>query len=257
MGRPGTTNSLASTPWQLAGTSAQCELLGAPAAIDLAQPRLGLRFAAGHSSILGLQLGNTLVDLSLTPGALAGDGAPIDPSESYVRGADLVATYNETPSRPLRVQAYWHIAPLAQLPRYDDARLIELQVSINTSLLDLRPTLDVVTQTTAPVQRLTFGEASAFLIRFADAPYTYIEIPHPRDCARTAYAPGNNPAANGRTPAAAGTTLIHHTLFGRRLEKGVIMRGRVRGALVPRNSDVAAAEALADDLLQAAPPLTT
>lgn len=250
MGRPGTTNSLASTPWQLAGTSAQCELLGAPAAIDLAQPRLGLRFAAGHASILGLQLGHNFVDLSLTPSALAGDGAAIDPSESYVRGADLVATYNETPSRPLRVQAYWHIAPLAQLPRYDDARLIELQVSINTSLLDLRPTLDVVTQTTAPVERLTFGEASAFLIRFADAPYTYIEIPHPRDCARTAYAPATNPAANGRTT-------IHHTLFGRRLEKGVIMRGRVRGALVPRNSDVAAAEALADDLLQAAPPLTT
>lgn len=238
-------------PWQLAGTVAECLLLGAPAAIDLAHPRLGLRFADGLTSVLGLQLGNTLVDLSLTSsaltdGALTAGGTTVEPSESYTRGADLVATYNETASRPLRVQAYWHIAPLAQLPRYDDARLIELQVSINTSLLDLRPTLDVVTQTTAPVERLSFGEASAFLIRFADVPYTYIEIPHPRDCARTAFA-----------PAADGITTIRHTLFGRRLEKGVIMRGRVRGALVPRNSDVAAAEALADDLLQAAPPLTT
>jgi hypothetical protein len=242
-------------PWQLAGTVAECPLLGAPAAIDLAHPRLGLRFADGLTSVLGLQLGNTLVDLSLTSSALTesaltAGGSTVEPSESYTRGHDLVATYNETPSRPLRVQAYWHVAELAQLPRYDDARLIELQVSINTSLLDLRPTLDVVTQTTSHVERLTFGEASAFLIRFADVPYTYIEIPHPRDCARTAFTPSSNPAANGRTT-------IRHTLFGRRLEKGVIMRGRVRGALVPRNSDIAAAEALADDLLQAAPPLTT
>jgi len=225
----------AGSPWNLAANIARCDLLGAPAAIDLAHPRLGLRFADGLTSILGLQLGTTLLDAH---------GA--EPAESYVRGSDLVSTYSQTDSRPVRVQAYWHLAELAQLPRYDDARLIELQVSINTSLLDLRPTLDVVTQTATPAERLSFGEAAAWLIRFADSAYTYIEIPHPRDCARTAFA-----------PAADGRSTLRHTLFGRKLEKGVIMRGRVRGALVPRNSDVAAAEALVDDLLHAAPPLTT
>lgn len=233
----------AGTPWRLeanaasATSLAHCELLGAPAAIDLAHPRLGLRLADGAASILGLQLGTTLLDI----------GGAVEPTESYVRGADLVATYNETETRPLRVQAYWHIAELARLPRYDDARLIELQVSINTSLLDLRPTLDVVTTTGAPVERLSIGEASAWLVRLPHVPYTYIEIPHPRDCARTAFAPAAGEAKN----------VLRHTLFGRKLEKGVIMRGRVRGALVPRDSDVAAAEALVDDLLEAAPPLTT
>lgn len=225
-----------SSPWQLAATIAHCDVLGAPATIDLAHPRLGLRFADGASSILGLQLSTTLIDI----------GGTIEPTETYVRGGDLVATYNQTDSRPLRVQAYWHVAQLAHLPRYEDARMIELQISINTSLLDLRPTLDVVTQTTSPVEKLTFGEASAWLVRLADVPYTYIEIPHPRDCARTAFA-----------PAADGRTTLRHTLFGRRLEKGVIMRGRVRGAIVPRGSDVAAAEALVEDLLEASPPLTT
>lgn len=233
----------AGTPWRLeanaasAHSVAHCELLGAPAAIDLAHPRLGLRLADGAASILGLQLGTTLLDI----------GGAVEPTESYVRGADLVATYNETEARPLRVQAYWHIAELARLPRYDDARLIELQVSINTSLLDLRPTLDVVTTTAAPVERLSIGEASAWLVRLPHVPYTYIEIPHPRDCARTAFAPA----------AGEAKSVLRHTLFGRKLEKGVIMRGRVRGALVPRDSDVAAAEALVDDLLEAAPPLTT
>jgi len=227
----------AGSPWQLEASVARCELLGAPAAIDLAHPRLGLRLADGAASILGLQLGTTLLDI----------GGAVEPTESYVRGGDLVATYNETEARPLRVQAYWHLAELARLPRYDDARMIELQVSINTSLLDLRPTLDVVTTTMAPVERLSIGEASAWLIRLPHVPYTYIEIPHPRDCARTAFAP-----AAGEVQAT-----LRHTLFGRKLEKGVIMRGRVRGALVPRDSDVAAAEALVDDLLEAAPPLTT
>lgn len=238
----------AGSPWQLeasvapAVSRARCELLGAPAAIDLAHPRLGLKLADGAASILGLQLGTTLLDI----------GGAVEPTESYVRGRDLVATYNETDARPLRVQAYWHLAELARLPRYDDARLIELQISINTSLLDLRPTLDVVTTTTAPVERLSIGEASAWLIRLPHVPYTYIEIPHPRDCARTAFAP-----ATGEAKAGHSTNVLRHTLFGRKLEKGVIMRGRVRGALVPRDSDVAAAEALVDDLLESAPPLTT
>lgn len=230
------------TTWKLESAEptksvASCELLGAPAVIDLVRPQLGLRFAHDAASILGLQLGTTLLDI----------GGAVAPSETYVRGADLVATYNETESRPLRVQAYWHVAELARLPRYDDARMIELQVSINTSLLDLKPTLDVVTVTRAPIERLAIGEASAWLVRLPNVPYTYIEIPHPRDCARTAFAP-----AAGETPAT-----LRHTLFGRKLEKGVIMRGRVRGAIVPRDSDVAAAEALVDDLLEALPPLTT
>ncbi|MCE9607175.1 MAG: hypothetical protein K8U03_20000 [Planctomycetia bacterium] len=222
-------------PWQLDGTSGRLDIVGFQATLDLAQPRLGLRMANSAAAVLGLQLGTSLVDSSA-----------VEPAESYVRGADLVATYNQTEARPLRVQAYWHVAALAHSFVARDARLIELQVSINTTLLDLRPTIDVVTQLNSPVEKLTFGEASAWLVRFADRPYTYIEIPHPRDCARTAF-----------EPAAAGRTTLRHTLFGRKLEKGVIMRGRVRGALVPRADDVATAEALVDDLLNAAPPLTT
>src|SRR3954453_18269474 len=89
--------------WQLEGWSARIAGLTSAATIDLARPGNGLQLQlkgleknppAGRVQILGFTFGET---------------APLDGSrlDAYVRGADLVATYDETPKNRVRAQAYW------------------------------------------------------------------------------------------------------------------------------------------------------
>jgi hypothetical protein len=209
--------------WRLEATTARLKVGGLQARIDLLRPTSGLHdFTGADGSVLGVALE-------------VGDVEELSLSETYVRGNDLVATYPETSRRPFRMQLYWHAV---------DERTIELQASVNTGLLDARPALDVVTA-------LDDGEwyeleSGLFLFRSTTTTaWSYCEASHPKN------------EATSQVVLSAGRSRLVHRLFDRPLEKGVILRSRVRGALVPREGDDVAAKQMHREFVASEPPLTT
>ncbi len=145
---------------------------------------------------------------------------------------------------------------------------IELLVSTQTSRLDSCPRLNVaselaageilrlidpqrreLTPVAAQTSKVTGGGVNCHLFRLAGLPYSYIEMAEPAAVeSSTLDALGGGPSRQVR---------LCHRLFAERLEKGVILRARVRGVLVDRADDDTAAlqhyqAFLRDDL-----PLTT
>jgi hypothetical protein len=74
---------------------------------------------------------------------------------------------------------------------------------------------------------------------------TYLEMVHPDDVARRVHV--------GRLPY----DLTQYGLFGYDLERGVVLRGRLRGYWLPKASAYSEAEGLYAEFLREPPPLTT
>jgi hypothetical protein len=211
------------------------------AEIDLHRPDAGLH---------GLAFAGTLLDAQarmLAVGANEAGGWELSGPESYARGADLVATYPQTAARPYRLQAYWRVVDLSTIASLRGAACVELQLSINTSLLDTAPTVET-TDDFGPGEIIVPAalENCATILRPQNATWSYVRLVHLVDRGRTT------------VDAAASTKLpLHLPLFGRYLEKGVIMRARIRGAIVPRTNDESAAAEIFQDFLHSPLPLTT
>lgn len=172
-------------------------------------------------------------------------------TDVYVRGTDLVATYDESAERPIRAQAYWRRLEAGQFCEgHLDSVLvaIELVLSVNTSLLDSDPQATIETSVSPAIKLKNFGERSEqTLVQPAGERFSYVEMLHPSDMGGTEALLGS-----GRE----GEAQIHHRLFQQRLEKGVILRARVRGAVVERRQDTAIAEAAFRQFAASEPPLT-
>jgi len=82
------------------------------------------------------------------------------------------------------------------------------------------------------------------LVRLRDKPVTYVEYAHPEDCQRLIVR-----VENGRCEVRFG-------LFGLDVERGVVVRARLRAAFVPREHDTHAAQELYEELLEEEPPLS-
>ncbi|MBL9082006.1 MAG: hypothetical protein JNK76_09395 [Planctomycetales bacterium] len=230
------------------------------AEVDLRRPDAGLHSLAFAGTSLDAQA------RMLAVGANEAGGWELSGPESYARGADLVATYPQTAARPYRLQVYWRVVDLSTIASLRGAACVELQLSINTSLLDTAPAVET-TDDFGPgeiarilpsplagegpgVRGSEFSEGlmenCATILRPQNATCSYVRLVHPVDCGRTA------------PDAAASTKLpLQLTLFGRYLEKGVIMRARVRGAIVPRKHDETSAAEIFQDFLHSPLPLTT
>jgi hypothetical protein len=89
------------------------------------------------------------------------------------------------------------------------------------------------------------GEIACFIFRLAGSQSSYVEMVHPADF---------NESMLRRSPS--GETELSHRLFAGRLEKGVILRSRIRAIFVPRDSDAALARACYADFAAAEPVLT-
>lgn len=227
--------------WRIDDAIARYDTPALKALVDLNRPFAGLQQLAPN----GYPLDATAQIL----GVGLHEPEPWTPSlaESYGRGRDLVATYAQTEARPFRLQAYWHVIEVGQGTLADTAACIELQVSINTSLLDTAPTVVVGNLLRAEEAfDMPAYQGCVNIVRPRDAAWSYVQIVHPVDYA--------HPCSTSQTPAGLQ---LRTTLFGRYLEKGVIMRARVRGAIVARGRDEAAATALYNDFLHAPLPLTT
>jgi hypothetical protein len=235
------------SPWQIDGSMARLRLTQFSAQVDFIRPAAGL-----HSIVIAEkpQAGQSWLGVEL-----AGETPTISEIDAYVRGSDLIVTYAETATRPLRAQLYWRA--IESLPQGALAS-VELVASVQTSLLDACPRLSAQSFVAAG-ELVPLGEsaetiagsdsleraARGLLIRPAGANYSCADIitGGTRD--------------DDRVDSTGGRVHIVHDLFADRLEKGVILRTRIRSVLVARDADLSAANAELEDFLATALPLTT
>lgn len=191
---------------------------------------------------------------------LSGTDDEQKPTEVYARGDDIVATYPQTPQLEVQRQVYWrNSAPVA------NGQGIELILSIQTSSLDSRPSVDVTS--TVPMdecwrwstdaskpERLspdgweTTGEHALLLFRNKNWSFSYAEMVFPSDLARVRTA---------RCSENPDHVLVTHSLRIERLEKGVIRRARMLGIFVSRDTDVELVRETRRIFTAEVPPLTT
>jgi hypothetical protein len=237
--------------WQLDGSKARLALGPTTGSLDLLNPARGiaLSFGSERIEILGVDL--PAVDSS----------AAANEVECYVRGNDLVATYHETREWKRRGQIYWRLVNHVGAIAHD---AIELVASMQTSLLDSDPTLEIrshipadeILQLTDPENKRTVAlplshetrcatQPSCFVFRLRGSQSSYIEMVHPLDFVETTLLPKRD-----------GLVECTTRFFRGRLEKGVILRSRLRAMIIPQSDDITAAAVCYRDFAATEPPLT-
>lgn len=250
----------AASPWTLSGRVAKLSSGEFSAAVDVERPGLGVQSLAWSGRpIAAIRHLLALNELGPRPSDLV---RPIE--DCYVRGRDLVAVYAESPQHPLRYVLYWRALGEEQL--CGAAAGLDIVVSVQTSILDATPAAflgsDVSAETVfrltepehiwTPVAPCHLGTApdaaggasrgDTLLCDLDGSDWSYAEMIHPRD-----QMPGDELALDHPpspdAPAAAPLVRTSHRVLGLRLEKGVLLRARLRAILAPRQSarDVALA----------------
>ncbi len=222
---------MSSSPWHLEHEVAQLRIGPLSAELDLRWPLAGLANwqglgqSAAAVGVLGIE----------TPTFLAGVRDAL--VEAYLRGPDLIAVYRELSGWPVMLQAQW--TALTSDPAQDSAgplATVELTLSVRTERLETRPDLCVVSRlplgdllavADAGLPAETVGPACV-LAQPRQGDWSYAEMVHPADFGGTEAVPPADPA---------GVVVLHHRLFARCLEKGVLLRTRVRGVFLPRSDD--------------------
>ena len=232
--------------WQLTDSIATLESNDLRARLDLKRPRAGLQFKRMRKDS---RLEFNIFGIAQE----AVQSTDVVKLDAYVRGRDLVALYDESQPDHLRTQAYWRVLSASDLSASCTPESVitafDLILSVNTNLLDSDP--QVTVQSTVPskglVSHLDVGsarEASAVLVRLADENLNYLEIVHPTDACRS-WIDESGPAH----------TQINHLLFQRRLEKGVILRARIRAAIVVSEEAEKLAAEVYEHFAASEPPL--
>jgi hypothetical protein len=247
---------MSASPWNLDQHVAQLSLGPLRATIDLRDPAGGLKEPQLKGSLLRANL----------LGVLLAQSVDTVPADAYVRGADLVATYPQSLDRAMRVQVYWrvdlHLSWLA----------IDLQVSVQTDELGIATPVVAFSQlATAELERLvdaanaTFASVSlepgrlnqlipqdgpgCLVFHPPASPWCYAEMIHAADFQQDQL--GVHESAGQRRAT------LEHRLFPGTLEKGVIVRARIRGLFLEEPD---AARHVAEDyqhFLRSPLPLTT
>ena len=243
--------------WRIGASSASLQSPLLCGEVDLKRPARGLfnlcwrSQALAEHEILGVELA-------------AGEVAAGSLADCYPRGGDLIATYEQTAARPMRVQIDWRAAEIDSL-----AISIDLQLSVQTSLLDSRPALAVASRLPAgEARRLVDADSGAFerlapaaaailagelpggphcwLFRWPDRGLSYAEMAFPSD-------------SHGErlTLSDAGRLELRRRVFVDSLEKGVILRTRIRGVYLPSPRDEELAAAAYREFIHSPPPLDT
>jgi hypothetical protein len=253
--------------WQLDGHVAHLTTDALRAEVDVSNPAGGLKILAAQNSVLD---GAILFRVGL-PHRIRSNAAPErvprDSVDFLTRCNDLIATYSETAYTPFRAQAYWRYIPPPS--HVDGQPAVELILSIQTNLLNSDPTLTVETDLSAArVSRFTdtlsarmidlsntatpavFSHetgSGCFHFQLAHAPLAYTEMVHPTDFHHSTL----------ERVAGQGTSLrLSHRLFWQRLEKGVILRSRIRGLFTPVETDAATIARGYQEFATSGPPLT-
>ncbi len=189
-------------------------------------------------------------------------GVSAELNEVYVRGADLIAVYTQTKGQPFRASVYWRTVSTADDRTAHAA--VDVMVSLETHLLESRPAVTIEATLPArevlaldgrPVERaVAFSLAppchgganrpQGFLIRLAGVDQSLALLVRPEDaCEVTAQWD------------AQGCVHIAHRLLCDPLEKGVILRARVRSVWGRGDVDLQTASAWYDTLVGEKLPL--
>ena len=243
-----------SSPWTLLAETATLKTPGLEASLSVDLPAQGLASLRWQ----GKELSTWRILQVLVPEIQSPQSLSVQ--ESYVRGADLVASYRADEIGQRQPHIYWRFVEQASR----GAAGVQMIVSSQTSLLDSDPQL-VCTSHFAGEELLshdgqrsfqriqTSGQedvavSSAYLVRAAGADFSFLEMIHPTDFAGAVVRPAGG---------SSGTWQSQFQLFPERLEKGVIRRARLAAWFVPRSGDVETSSELFQQFVEEPPPLTT
>ncbi|HQU45056.1 MAG: hypothetical protein B7Z73_12305 [Planctomycetia bacterium 21-64-5] len=220
--------------WQLNGTRGNLRCGDLCASLDALTPARGLFDV--HSAgrwFAGCEFLGVGIDAA----------APDTLADFYHRGGDLIARYRQTPQRVFAVEVYWR----AGLLPLGDGRFpyCDLLVSVETQLLHSHPLVVAQTRLAPAAGEDVIQGRDYCVARLADAAVSYVELCHPAD------------ALGQELQAAHEGVLLTTRLLGQPLEKGVILRSRLRGLFVSQADDDLAARAALADFASLPPPLTT
>lgn len=236
------------------------ELIGGLLAgrIDTARPNAGLQCLALHHEKQPVGV------LCIYRADVANEKSwPLPVAESYVRGNDLIVSYQPSDDWPFSPQLYWRANSLAEVAGV--LASMSLLVSVQTHLLDTAPQIAVtsalkcdelllvsldrrsepVVHEIEPSKPITAAGDCCVVFRLREAPLSYIEIMPSGDFhdVRVRETP--------RGPA------LEWRLFAEFLEKGVIRRARLHAAVVARENDIENAAACCAAIHRLELPLTT
>ena len=215
--------------WTLDHTIGQIHFDASTLSLDLSQPSTGMSFSIADSSLENRRL--------LQVRGISDEESKLSPAP-YVRGTDLIASYDGTAHSHLSPQMYWRAMDRQR------AFGVELIVSVQTSLLDYRQPFYIQStglKNTRPLECEQSGKEihNAALGSLATE-IEYLEIVHPTDfCSST--------IKNNSTE----WQIIDH-----RLEKGVIRRARMQAWWIRGDNVLNTANALYDEFSSSEPPLT-
>ncbi len=200
-------------------------------------PLRGLELQAGNLYVPSL-LGLEIVDaVDLGPQTLVSPGAVPD---MVIRQDTIMVRYAPTTKRPVECQARWRVL---------SEGVVDLEVSTLTpgkwdGLAVQTCTRFSVTEPEKEVHIDQSVTPGIVIYRPMGQQLSYVEFCHPHD------------GIGLEVKHDKADYTVRYRLFGLDLEKGVILRGRLRGLLVPRAVDVAAAHAAYERFIVEAPNLT-
>jgi hypothetical protein len=241
----------ASNVWSLDGTISALACGKFSGDLDVAHPHLGLHqpeFDCGAMpcTLFGVMRSPELRNPRAPLERSDASGWPLAVADFYVRGQDLVATYQPTNAWPYAPQIYWQANPLPAAT--GTLASMSLLVSVQTQLLDTHPKIMVASRVPSselyhvsigddrrPKTELVEGDRTfapggascCILRRLLTAPLSYVE-----------FAPSTDFQQLSCSPGPSGKLSAEWHLFSEFLEKGVIRRARVHGALLPRKNDI-------------------
>ena len=239
-----------SSAWRLDSNKATLCTPALTASIDLLKPSTGFsQLIFRDAPIDGFALG-----VNLDGGAAL---SKADITDAFVRGSDLVVTYNETNERPFSLQVYWRATIGEQ-----GALLLDTILSFQTDLLESFPELTVETLLPAATARflpddqtkttkltlpaeLPADRNGSLLLRATSGDWSYAETSHPEDRGECQIERRQDESL-----------WLRRQLGGSFLEKGVIRSLRVRGVFLPSEGDLALATQCLASLATEEPPLT-
>jgi hypothetical protein len=255
--------------WSVEGAVGALNSDSLAARVDVERPQLGLRDVRARELNVAGSLFCVAREAETTPGQLPAKDRertwPLAVAESYVRGADLVVSYQPSPEWPYSPQIYWRANALDHL----DGLLgsLSLLVSVQTHLLDTWPRIavtsqmaaDEVLQVTADDEKTVdaksvTGECSirpttgvcCVLRRLAGTPVSYAEFMPASDFRDVQVLWDHRPSSH-----------VQWELFAEFLEKGVIRRARLHSAFLQRENDLELAAAYCTAIERDSLPLTT